>query len=330
MYPKHDDIVDAEADEEEDSFRREIVQHFPTLFDIHAANLQMSGMMIVQYYGVIDHLSQILYHRKLTVIKLLYCMIMTVTSGKLVFLDEILQTLQWDNNSKIVIVSNFTATLDVIARVCELRDWKYLRLDGSTVSSKRQELVQRFNEKHNTTERVFLLSSRAGGVGLNLIGANRLVLFDPDWNPANDAYEHAFIAISIPISIPIPIVLPFCQIIAHTVSYFVLCSQAMARIWRDGQMSECTIYRLLCVGGMDEKIFQRQLTKQEVRRPPIFGRFSPHYNLIIAYDCVSHLLIYLYNIYLYILYVCLYLCLSSSPQSSIKVQQEISVSVAMN
>lgn len=57
---------------------------------------------------------------------------------------------------------------------------------------------------------VFLLSSKAGGCGLNLIGANRLVMFDPDWNPAND-------------------------------------DQAMARVWRDGQKKNCFIYRLLAV-----------------------------------------------------------------------------------
>lgn len=61
-----------------------------------------------------------------------------------------------------------------------------------------------------SSEYVFLLSSKAGGCGLNLIGANRLVMFDPDWNPAND-------------------------------------DQAMARIWRDGQKKHCFIYRLLAV-----------------------------------------------------------------------------------
>lgn len=59
-------------------------------------------------------------------------------------------------------------------------------------------------------EFIFMLSSKAGGCGLNLIGANRLVMFDPDWNPAND-------------------------------------EQAMARVWRDGQRKTCYIYRLLAV-----------------------------------------------------------------------------------
>ncbi|KII61371.1 DNA repair and recombination protein RAD54-like protein [Thelohanellus kitauei] len=70
-----------------------------------------------------------------------------------------------------------------------------------------------------------MLSSKAGGCGLNLIGANRLVMFDPDWNPANDA-------------------------------------QAMARVWRDGQKKPCFIYRLVCTGTIEEKILQRQAHKK--------------------------------------------------------------------
>ena len=72
---------------------------------------------------------------------------------------------------------------------------------------------------------MFLLSSKAGGCGLNLIGANRLVLFDPDWNPATD-------------------------------------KQAAARVWRDGQRKRCFVYRFLATGSIEEKVFQRQLSKE--------------------------------------------------------------------
>lgn len=72
---------------------------------------------------------------------------------------------------------------------------------------------------------IFLLSSKAGGTGLNIVGASRLVLFDLDWNPANDL-------------------------------------QAMARIWRDGQRKKVHIYRLLTTGTIEEKIYQRQMAKQ--------------------------------------------------------------------
>lgn len=74
---------------------------------------------------------------------------------------------------------------------------------------KRGKVVDEFNSPEST-QFLFMLSSKAGGCGLNLIGANRLVMFDPDWNPAND-------------------------------------EQAMARVWRDGQKKPCYIYRLMTV-----------------------------------------------------------------------------------
>lgn len=136
-------------------------------------------------------------------------------------LDEIRQNGERD---KLVIVSNFTQTLDIIAALCDSKQVAYFQLDGSTPIKKRQQLVDYFNVP-GSQEIVFLLSSKAGGVGLNLIGANRLILFDPDWNPANDA-------------------------------------QAMGRVWRDGQKKRVFIYRLLSTGTIEEKIYQRQVSKQ--------------------------------------------------------------------
>ena len=72
--------------------------------------------------------------------------------------------------------------------------------------------------------KIFLLSSKAGGVGINLIGANRLIMLDPDWNPAND-------------------------------------NQAMRRCWRDGQTREVFVYRLVAAGTIEERIMQRQEKK---------------------------------------------------------------------
>ncbi len=67
--------------------------------------------------------------------------------------------------------------------MCKDHNWPSLRLDGTTNSSKRTKLVAEFNDLKNNSF-AFLLSSKAGGCGINLIGGNRLVLFDPDWNPA--------------------------------------------------------------------------------------------------------------------------------------------------
>ncbi|VDN25822.1 unnamed protein product [Cylicostephanus goldi] len=111
----------------------------------------------------------------------------------------------------------------MLASLCSSLGLCVIRLDGQTPVSERHVLVTKFNAERDP-ENVFLLSTKAGGVGLNLIGASRLILFDSDWNPASDL-------------------------------------QAMARIWRDGQTRPCHIYRLVTAGTIDEKILQRQVKK---------------------------------------------------------------------
>ena len=145
-------------------------------------------------------------------------------STKLRTLDQLLHTLRTTTSEKIVLVSNYTSTLDLLENLLTSLAHPYLRLDGSTPSAKRQDLVDAFNGSPASQCYAFLLSAKAGGLGLNLVGASRLVLFDVDWNPATDL-------------------------------------QAMARIHREGQKRPCVIYRLLMAGGLDEKIWQRQVTK---------------------------------------------------------------------
>ncbi|KEY64769.1 hypothetical protein S7711_05419 [Stachybotrys chartarum IBT 7711] len=147
-------------------------------------------------------------------------------SGKMQVLDRMLARIRQDTNDKIVLISNYTSTLDLFERLCRSRQYGCLRLDGTMNVSKRQKLVDRFNDPEGE-EFVFLLSSKAGGCGINLIGANRLVLFDPDWNPAAD-------------------------------------QQALARVWRDGQKKDCFVYRFIATGTIEEKIFQRQSHKQSL------------------------------------------------------------------
>lgn len=107
-------------------------------------------------------------------------------SGKLTVLVRLMQTLRaMKEGDRIVIVSNYTNTLDIIENLCKEYKWPVLRLDGSTGANKRTKLVSDFNNPGSGAF-VFLLSSKAGGCGINLIGGNRLVLFDPDWNPASD------------------------------------------------------------------------------------------------------------------------------------------------
>ncbi|XP_031260342.1 protein CHROMATIN REMODELING 25 [Pistacia vera] len=149
-------------------------------------------------------------------------------SGKMHVLARLLSHLRHRTDDRIVLVSNYTQTLDLFAQLCRERRYPYLRLDGTTSISKRQKLVNQFNDP-SKDQFVFLLSSKAGGCGLNLIGGNRLVLFDPDWNPAND-------------------------------------KQAAARVWRDGQKKRVYIYRFLSTGTIEEKVYQRQMSKEGLQK----------------------------------------------------------------
>ena len=147
-------------------------------------------------------------------------------SSKLSVLEKMLLSVKSIGSEKVVVVSNFMSTLDQIFSIGKSHKWSMLRLDGSVQPEKRMKIVQHFN---NPTSEFFLmlLSAKAGGVGLNLTGASRLILFEPDWNPAIDL-------------------------------------QAMGRIWRDGQTKPVFIYRLICNGTIEECILNRQREKNEL------------------------------------------------------------------
>ncbi len=146
-------------------------------------------------------------------------------SSKVRLLDHLLQHIRQNTDEKVVVISNYTSTLNLIEQLACNSNFKSLRLDGSVPAKKRQALVDQFNQSTSDQSFLFLLSAKAGGVGLNLVGASRLVLFDVDWNPATD-------------------------------------DQAMARVHRQGQKRPCTIYRFLIKGGLEERIWQRQVVKR--------------------------------------------------------------------
>lgn len=148
----------------------------------------------------------------------------TFTSSKINLLVPLL--LEFDKiNAKTVLISNYTQTLDLLQLIIQKLNISFTRLDGSTSNKLRDSIVSSFNKSPQIS--VFLLSAKSGGVGLNLVGASRLILFDNDWNPSVDL-------------------------------------QAMARIHRDGQKHPVFIYRIMTTGCIDEKIFQRQIMKSNL------------------------------------------------------------------
>jgi SWI/SNF-related matrix-associated actin-dependent regulator of chromatin subfamily A member 5 len=103
------------------------------------------------------------------------------SSGKMVLLDKLLVKLLRGKH-RVLIFSNFTSMLDILERFCNLRKYKYLRLSGATSRVQRKFDIARFN-KENSEFPIYLISTRAGGLGINLQTADVVIHYDSDWNP---------------------------------------------------------------------------------------------------------------------------------------------------
>lgn len=143
--------------------------------------------------------------------------ILTQASGKTVLLDKLLTKFRQEKK-KVLIFSQFKIMLDIIEDMCHLRGYSMERLDGSVRGNFRQAAIDRFNNPGSDTF-AFLLSTRAGGVGINLIAASVVILFDSDWNPQNDL-------------------------------------QAVARCHRIGQTQSVNIYRLVTKKTYEAQMFE--------------------------------------------------------------------------
>ena len=139
-------------------------------------------------------------------------------SGKLAVLDRILTRLK-DQGHRVVLFSQFTSMLDILSDFLTLRGYQFARLDGSTNRVQRSIDIAAFN-RPNSPMFAFLLSTRAGGLGVNLQTADTCVLYDSDWNPQVD-------------------------------------TQAMARVHRIGQKKPVHVYRLVTAGTVEERMQQR-------------------------------------------------------------------------
>eukprot|EP00931_Biecheleriopsis_adriatica_P049344 TRINITY_DN28545_c0_g1_i1.p1 TRINITY_DN28545_c0_g1~~TRINITY_DN28545_c0_g1_i1.p1 ORF type:complete len:972 (-),score=208.89 TRINITY_DN28545_c0_g1_i1:61-2943(-) len=138
---------------------------------------------------------------------------------------------------KVLVFSRSTRLLDILEACLWQQGWspQVLRLDGTTAVGQRQRLVDEFNT--SSTRAIFLISTRAGGVGLNLTSASVVVIFDPDWNPFSDL-------------------------------------QAQDRSFRIGQTRVVEVYRLLGAGTIEEQVYVRQVWKQQLAAAAIDGTRS--------------------------------------------------------
>ncbi|OLQ16259.1 SNF2 family N-terminal domain protein [Cryptosporidium hominis] len=153
-------------------------------------------------------------------------------SGKYQALMSILKLWRDKKEHRVLIFTQGVRTLKLLSALLEkdlglIPNKDVLTLDGSTPLSTRFSLVKRFNQ--NQSIFLFILTSRVGGVGLNITGANRVILYDPWWNPMTDV-------------------------------------QAKERCWRIGQKKEVIVYRLITRDTIEEKIFQRQLFKEFIAK----------------------------------------------------------------
>ncbi|EEP77353.1 hypothetical protein UREG_02202 [Uncinocarpus reesii 1704] len=146
-----------------------------------------------------------------------------VKSGKMQVVKSLIE-LWKETGHKTLLFAQHRIMLDILEKFMKsLPGFNYRRMDGNTPIKIRQSIVDEFNTDPDI--HVFLLTTKVGGLGVNLTGADRVIIYDPDWNPSTDL-------------------------------------QARERAWRLGQKREVTIYRLMTAGTIEEKIYHRQIFKQ--------------------------------------------------------------------
>lgn len=143
-------------------------------------------------------------------------------AGKMLVLDKLLKRLQ-AQGSRVLIFSQMSRLLDILEDYCVFRQYKYCRIDGSTAHEDRIAAIDDYN-KLGSEKFIFLLTTRAGGLGINLTSADIVVLYDSDWNPQADL-------------------------------------QAMDRAHRIGQTKQVVVYRFVTDNAIEEKVLERAAQK---------------------------------------------------------------------
>jgi len=151
-------------------------------------------------------------------------------SGKMRLLDQLLKALI-SGGHRVLIFSQMSKMLDILEDYLEFRNIKYCRIDGSIPQVERAAQIERFNSAKGTRNSisVFLLTTRAGGLGINLTSADTVIFYDSDWNPQMDL-------------------------------------QAQDRVHRIGQTKPVLIYRLAIAGSIEAKILDRAASKRRLEK----------------------------------------------------------------
>lgn len=145
-----------------------------------------------------------------------------MSSGKMVLLDQLLTRLKKDGH-RVLIFSQMVRILDILGDYLQIKGINFQRLDGTVPSAQRRISIEHFNAP-DSNDFVFLLSTRAGGLGINLMTADTVIIFDSDWNPQADL-------------------------------------QAMARAHRIGQKNHVMVYRLVSKDTVEEEVLERARKK---------------------------------------------------------------------
>ena len=143
-------------------------------------------------------------------------------SGKMIILDKMLKKFKQDG-SRVLIFSQMSRQLDILEDYCFFREYEYCRIDGLTSHEDRIDAIDEYNEP-GLDKFIFLLTTRAGGLGINLTSADIVILYDSDWNPQADL-------------------------------------QAMDRAHRIGQKKQVKVYRFVTENAIEEKVLERAAQK---------------------------------------------------------------------
>ncbi|KAK9067540.1 hypothetical protein SSX86_011651 [Deinandra increscens subsp. villosa] len=142
-------------------------------------------------------------------------------SGKMKVVKQVLRVWK-EQGHRVLLFAQTQQMLDILENFMIGECYTYRRMDGLTPVKHRTTLMDEFNNSEEIF--IFILTTKVGGLGTNLTGANRVIIFDPDWNPSTDM-------------------------------------QARERAWRIGQTKDVTVYRLITRGTIEEKVYQRQIYK---------------------------------------------------------------------